>query len=140
MKRTIILLLDSLGIGGAEDADIFIGINDDGENFDDAGANTLGHIAQACASGAASNGRTGPLTLPNMNRLGIGRACVESSGYFSRGVGRLCRTCCRLRLCEGALDRQGYLLRPLGDDRRAGIVRVGLLYKKEEQLPPGAAE
>ena len=29
MKRTIILLLDSFGVGGAEDADKFIGINSD---------------------------------------------------------------------------------------------------------------
>ncbi len=86
MKRTIILLLDSLGVGGAEDADKFVGINSDGSNFNDEGASTLGHIAQACASGAANNGRSGPLNLPNMNRLGIGHACAESSGYYPDGL------------------------------------------------------
>ncbi|MBG7601460.1 MAG: phosphopentomutase [Gammaproteobacteria bacterium] len=87
MKRTIILLLDSFGVGGAEDADKFIGINsDDGSNFNDVGASTLGHIAQACASGDANNGRSGPLNIPNLNRLGIGQACVESSGYFPEGL------------------------------------------------------
>jgi len=86
MKRTIILLLDSFGIGGAGDADKFIGITDEGKKFDDLGANTLGHIAQACASGVANNGREGPLALPHMNRLGIGHACAESSGYFPQGL------------------------------------------------------
>ena len=86
MKRTIILLLDSLGVGGAEDADKFIGINSDGSNFNDVGATTLGHIAQACASGDANNGRSGPLNIPNLNRLGIGRACKESTGYFPQGL------------------------------------------------------
>ncbi len=86
MKRTIILLLDSFGVGGAEDADKFVGINSDGSNFNDVGASTLGHIAQACASGDANNGRSGPLNIPNLNRLGMGRACAESSGYFPEGL------------------------------------------------------
>jgi phosphopentomutase len=86
MKRTIILLLDSFGVGGAEDADTFVGINSDGSNFNDVGASTLGHIAQACASGDANNGRSGPLNIPNLNRLGMGRACAESSGYFPEGL------------------------------------------------------
>ncbi len=86
MKRTIILLLDSFGVGGAEDADKFIGINSDGSNFNDVGASTMGHIAQACASGDANNGRSGPLNIPNLNRLGMGRACAESSGYFPEGL------------------------------------------------------
>ncbi len=41
MKRAIILMLDSFGIGATPDA----------AAFGDAGANTLGHIAQACARG-----------------------------------------------------------------------------------------
>jgi phosphopentomutase len=44
MTRAFILVLDSLGIGGASDA----------EQFGDQGANTLGHIAEACAAGKAS--------------------------------------------------------------------------------------
>ena len=46
MKRSIILVLDSFGIGATEDA----------VDFGDVGANTLGHIAQACARGEANNG------------------------------------------------------------------------------------
>ncbi|UKA24921.1 phosphopentomutase [Photobacterium damselae subsp. damselae] len=77
MKRSIILVLDSFGIGATEDA----------ATFGDVGANTLGHIAQACARGDADNGeRSGPLHLPNLNKLGLGKACEESSGYFPEGL------------------------------------------------------
>ncbi|WP_028584426.1 phosphopentomutase [Desulfogranum mediterraneum] len=86
MKRTIILLLDSLGIGGAEDGAQFAGISRSKERFTDQGANTLGHIAGGCARGAAEDGRTGLLHLPNMNRLGLGHACLESSGSFPLGL------------------------------------------------------
>lgn len=86
MKRTVILLLDSFGIGGAADADQFIGALADGSKFNDVGANTLGHIAQQCADGKADNGRQGPLTIPNMNKLGLGRACAESSKDFPAGL------------------------------------------------------
>ncbi|KLV04463.1 phosphopentomutase [Photobacterium aquae] len=77
MKRSIILVLDSFGIGATEDAD----------KFGDVGANTLGHIAEACARGEADNGnRSGALKLPNLNKLGLGKACEESSGYFPEGL------------------------------------------------------
>ncbi|MGS4881878.1 phosphopentomutase [Photobacterium damselae] len=77
MKRSIILVLDSFGIGATEDA----------ATFGDVGANTLGHIAQACARGEADNGeRSGPLHLPNLNKLGLGKACEESSSYFPEGL------------------------------------------------------
>jgi len=78
MKRTVILLLDSFGIGGAEDADQFMGETAEGETFNDKGSNTLAHIAQACYEGRAEEGRSGPLKIPNLNRLGIGRACKET--------------------------------------------------------------
>ncbi|OAN14207.1 phosphopentomutase [Photobacterium jeanii] len=77
MKRSIILVLDSFGIGATEDA----------VQFGDVGSNTLGHIAQACARGEADNGeRSGALKLPNLNKLGLGKACEESSGYFPEGL------------------------------------------------------
>ena len=86
MKRTVILLLDSFGIGSADDAGQFTGTRADGSQFNDAGANTLGHIAQLCADGQADNGRQGPLHIPNMNKLGLGRACDASSGCFPAGL------------------------------------------------------
>ncbi len=72
MGRAIIIVLDSVGCGGAEDA----------ADYGDAGADTLGHIAQACAQarGDRAGLRTGPLHLPNLNRLGLGRAMQASSG------------------------------------------------------------
>ena len=86
MKRTVILLLDSFGLGGAEDADKFAGETADGRKFNDNGSNTLGHIAQACFEGRAEEGRSGPLNIPNLNRLGFGRASLESSGSFPKGL------------------------------------------------------
>ncbi len=86
MKRTVILLLDSFGIGSADDAAQFTGTRADGSEFNDAGANTLAHIAKQCADGQANIGRQGPLHIPNMNKLGIGRACDASSGCFPLGL------------------------------------------------------
>lgn len=43
----------------------------DADRFGDAGANTLGHIAAACAQGKADKGRKGKLYLPNLTRLGL---------------------------------------------------------------------
>lgn len=85
MKRTVILLLDSFGIGSTPDAKQYKGQLDDGTTFDDAGSNTLAHIAKACAQGNAEEGRTGALTIPNINRLGIGKACFESSAIYPAG-------------------------------------------------------
>lgn len=77
MKRSIILVLDSFGVGATEDA----------VDFGDVGSNTLGHIAAQCARGEADNGdRSGPLNLPNLNKLGLGKACEESSGTFPEGL------------------------------------------------------
>ena len=86
MKRTLILLLDSFGIGATEDAHTFKGTREDGSEFNDAGANTLGHIAKACFEGKAEEGRSGPLNIPNMNKLGFGQACFESSGLYPAGL------------------------------------------------------
>ena len=44
MARVFLVVMDSVGIGGALDADMFF--NGD---VPDTGANTLGHIAKACA-------------------------------------------------------------------------------------------
>ena len=77
--RAIIIVLDSVGCGAAEDA----------AAYGDAGADTLGHIAQACAEGRGDRIglRAGPLKLPNLDRLGLGRAMQASSGCLSPGLG-----------------------------------------------------
>jgi phosphopentomutase len=86
MTRAIVLVLDSFGIGAAPDAD----------RFGDAGADTLGHIAEACARSQcdlpqgfeAGPGptRSGPLELPNLARLGLFHAHRESTGTWAEGI------------------------------------------------------
>jgi phosphopentomutase len=69
MKRAIILVLDSLGLGSSEDAHL----------YGDSGSDTLGHIIEKCASGNADNNeRNGPLLIPNLIRWGLGEAAIAS--------------------------------------------------------------
>ncbi|MDC0135350.1 phosphopentomutase [Sulfitobacter sp.] len=75
MKRVFLVVMDSVGIGGAPDAHTFF--NGD---VPDTGANTLGHIAQACEAGQAEEGRTGPLQVPVLSSLGLGAALKAASG------------------------------------------------------------
>ena len=75
MTRAFLIVLDSVGIGGAPDAARFFN-----GTRPDTGANTLAHIAQACAAGRADEGRSGPLRLPNLDRLGLGAAVRLASG------------------------------------------------------------
>ncbi|QYJ79686.1 phosphopentomutase [Shewanella acanthi] len=75
MKRTVIMMLDSFGVGAASDA----------AKFGDVGSDTFGHIAKACAEGKADIGREGPLKLPNLARLGLAHAAMESTGAFAPG-------------------------------------------------------
>ncbi len=58
--RAVILMMDSFGIGGAEDA----------ANFNDQGADTLGHIAET----------RGSLKIPNLTALGLLKAAQASTG------------------------------------------------------------
>ena len=69
MKRVILIIMDSFGIGASADADQF-----GGEGYNDVGSNTFGHIAQAFARGEAdSSERSGPIQFPHLNQLGLGR-------------------------------------------------------------------
>ena len=68
--RALVIVLDSLGIGGAPDA----------QKYNDFGANTLGNIIKKCAAGEANIGRKGPLFIPNLVELGILEALSNSSG------------------------------------------------------------
>jgi len=71
VKRAIILVLDSLGLGSSSDA----------HRYGDKGADTLGHIAEACANGNADNSqRQGSLNIPNLLRWGLGAAANASRG------------------------------------------------------------
>ena len=81
MGRAFLVVIDSVGIGGAPDAGEFFN-----GNLPDTGANTLGHIAQACAAGKAEEGRSGPLALPHLDRLGLGAALKLASGMEAPGL------------------------------------------------------
>jgi phosphopentomutase len=75
--RAMILVLDSVGIGGAPDA----------ARYGDEGADTIGHIAEACAIGDADNTlRQGPLHLPCLVELGLGEACQLATGRCPPGL------------------------------------------------------
>lgn len=80
MARAFLVVMDSVGIGGAPDADTFF--NGD---VPDSGANTLGHIAAACAAGQAEEGRSGPLHLPHLAKLGIWQAEALANGRVVDG-------------------------------------------------------
>jgi phosphopentomutase len=64
MSRAFLFILDSVGIGGAPDAD----------RFGDKGSNTLGHIAAHVT-----------LSLPHLASLGLGHAAKAASGHLPRG-------------------------------------------------------
>ena len=78
MPRALLIVLDSVGLGGAEDA----------AAYGDAGADTVGHIAEACARGAGDRAglRRGPLRLPNLAALGLGLAAQASTGRQPRNL------------------------------------------------------
>lgn len=74
MTRAFLIVMDSVGVGGAPDADTFF--NGD---CPDTGANTLAHIAQACSDGRAEEGRSGPLMIPHLEKIGLGAAMAHAS-------------------------------------------------------------
>ena len=78
MARALLIVLDSVGIGGAPDA----------ERYGDAGSDTVGHIAEACAAGRGDRAglRSGPLRLPHLAGLGLGLACEGASGRMPPGL------------------------------------------------------
>ncbi|AWI85019.1 phosphopentomutase [Alloyangia pacifica] len=80
--RAFLLVMDSVGIGGAPDAASYFNAG-----VPDTGANTLAHIAQACAEGRAEEGRSGPLRLPVLDALGMGVATRLASGEAVPGLG-----------------------------------------------------
>ena len=80
MPRAALLVMDSLGIGGAADASA----------FGDAGADTFGHIVEACAQGRADRAglRKGPLHIPFLSAHGLGLAAEASRGASLQGLAR----------------------------------------------------
>lgn len=81
MARAFLIVMDSVGCGGAPDADTFFN-----GSVPDTGANTLLHIAEACSQGRAETGRSGPLKMPNLDALGLGRATELGGGQKAPGL------------------------------------------------------
>ena len=81
MPRAFLIVMDSAGAGGAPDAGAFFN-----GALPDTGADTLGHIAQACAAGRAEEGRSGPLRMPVLGGLGLGAAVRLASGDAAPGI------------------------------------------------------
>jgi phosphopentomutase len=100
--RAIILVMDSVGIGSAPDA----------STYGDAGADTVGHIADACARGDCDNAaRQGLLRVANLAKLGLGKACRLASGRLPPGlnIGRTeGRHGCAVELSKGKDTPSGH--------------------------------
>src|ERR1700677_5186201 len=78
MTRALLIVLDSAGCGGAEDA----------KAYGDEGADTLGHIAEACTDrpGDREGLRGGPLKVTWLEALGLAHAMRASSGRAPPGL------------------------------------------------------
>ena len=69
MARVFLVVMDSVGIGGAPDADKYFNVD-----ISDFGSNTVLHIAEYMRK------RGRPLKLPQLNALGLGSAIHHSAG------------------------------------------------------------
>ncbi|HEX6613133.1 MAG TPA: phosphopentomutase, partial [Rhodanobacteraceae bacterium] len=78
MSRAFLIVLDSVGVGGAPDA----------PRYRDLGADTIGHIATRCARRDADKAgvRQGGLNLPFLASLGLGEACRSATGRAPPGL------------------------------------------------------
>jgi len=93
MKKVVLIVMDSLGIGALPDA----------EKYEDAGANTLGHIAESMPN----------FNIPNLVKLGLG--CID-------GVSNIEKTANP----SGAFGRLGEM--STGKDTITGHWEIGGLY------------
>src|SRR3954468_1675318 len=100
--RAIVVVMDSVGIGSAPDASA----------YGDAGADTVGHIAQACAGGEADSARReGPLDIPNLLSLGLAEACRLATGQtppFRGAHGTIGRCGCAAETSRGKDTPSGH--------------------------------
>ena len=92
MGRALIIVLDSVGCGGAADA----------ADYGDAGADTLGHIARSLRRGRGDRdgpARRGRCDCPHLDALGLGLAMQASTGRRARRASR----CARAAAANGAM-------------------------------------
>jgi len=121
VSRAIWLVLDSLGVGAAPDA----------QDYGDAGADTFGHIAEARA-----NSPRGPMRLPNLARLGLPQAHAAAHGRAAPGFENLPAP---EGLWGHARERACGKDTPSGHWETAGVVLTrpfGLFADHEHSFPP----
>ena len=124
MTRAILIVLDSVGCGGAEDA----------AAYGDEGADTLGHIAEACAEGRGDRDglRRGPLNLPRLDALGLGHAMQASTGRAPPGL-----RACPSRAANGAMAsrrRAARTRRPaIGRSPARRSISTGVISRKRSR-------
>ena len=114
MARALLIVLDSVGIGGAPDA----------ARYGDVGSDTVGHIAEACAAGRGDRAglRAGPLRLPHLAALGLGLACEAATGRMPPG----------LAAPDGALGAWGHAVETAaGKDTPSGHWEIAGLALRE---------
>ncbi len=104
MRRVILIVLDSFGIGGAPDA----------AAFGDQGANTLGTIARFYADKQTS------LHIPHMLELGLGLAAQCASGAFPAGINAALLPHGLWGAASEVSKGKDNAFRPLGNCRSAG--------------------
>ena len=121
MARALWLVLDSLGIGGAVDA----------AAYGDAGADTFGHIAEACARAPR-----GPLRIPHLARLGLPQAHALASGCAAAGFEAMPAT----QALWGCMDERARGKdTPSGHWESAGVTLhepFGLFEATQDSFPP----
>ncbi len=120
MARAIWLVMDSFGIGGAPDA----------AAYGDAGADTFGHIAAACAAA-----ERGPLRLPTLAGLGLAHAHAGATGTFAAGFAATSEA---HGLWGWMVERACGKDTPSGHWETAGVVLdqpFGLFEKPEDSFP-----
>ncbi|MGH8122970.1 MAG: phosphopentomutase [Rudaea sp.] len=125
MSRAIWLVLDSLGLGAAPDA----------ADYGDAGTDTFGHIAAACAAAAR-----GPLRLPNFTRLGLPQAHAAAHGQAAPGFEDVPAA---ESLWGYAVERARGKDTPSGHWETAGVVLTepfGIFGQAEYSFPPALLE
>ncbi len=120
MTRGFILVMDSVGIGAAEDA----------ARYGDAGADTLGHVAEACGRCRTRRASPAASRAPWPRRRGGGEHRPPSCRLHAASGYRR-----RLGLCRGAEPREGHAERSLGDGGRPRRLRLGLFPGGTAELP-----
>ena len=106
--------------------------------FGDAVADTLGHIALACAKGDGNRTdlRSGALHVPHLDALGLGLATEASTGVLPPGLTHPQPPRRALGFWGRARAWQGYAVRPLGNRRGALPGALGYFTKTEPCFPP----